>query len=569
MTVTLSQDMRKVVLDILRTLGSPKALECASHIEANRWRELTEMSVVPGDYSTSEAYFADAQAVDLLRKMPGLPTGINTRLAAEETFLDCEIQNKKTNERLSHYRMVLDYPLHDDDRSDPILDVIREIRKTIKHILGPIQRSDITSGMSITGGSTYSHKGKFGSLLPSKLSALPEMTNPDLVIFTKLEETMWFRIHHSILFESGPCLKTNYTLVRGNRFGTVPKDSKKDRGIAVEPTLNLYFQKGIGAAIRQRLQRKLGLLLVPKNETFDEMGTNDDTSPYLEAQTKHRVLAQQASRDGKTATIDLSNASDLICYELVCLLMPEDWFSALSLGRSPRTLFRRKWHVLEKFSSMGNAFTFELETLIFYAITSTIAKLKRVDTSSISVYGDDILLPSECFEDVCAALRFFGMTPNPKKSFATGPFRESCGGDYFKGADVRPIQFKKDPQGPTDWMVVHNLVVRLSGKHPGCFKPILNFIKGLLPRQVRICAGPVYYGDSVLHSGNRDDYTLRARAGQLRIRCVIPIAGTVPTCRWGGDSATGALILLKGQRNGFQLRDDIRGYRVRWVAFLS
>ena len=90
---------------------------------------------------------------------------------------------------------------------------------------------------------------------------------------------------------------------------------------------------------------------------------------------------------------------------------------------------------------MGNGFTFPLETLIFWALTASACE---GDVDSVSVYGDDIICPRERADDVIDTLTMCGFKINLEKSFVEGPFRESCGCDYYKGIDIRPF-YKKEP----------------------------------------------------------------------------------------------------------------------------
>jgi hypothetical protein len=102
---------------------------------------------------------------------------------------------------------------------------------------------------------------------------------------------------------------------------------------------------------------------------------------------------------------------------------------------------------LSMFSTMGNATTFPLETLIFYALgvaavmpdTYTVHP-EMDEKKAVSVFGDDCILPTEkaqVFIDLC---EYVGFQVNKDKSFyQPGPgFRESCGGDYLRGYDMRP-----------------------------------------------------------------------------------------------------------------------------------
>jgi len=50
-------------------------------------------------------------------------------------------------------------------------------------------------------------------------------------------------------------LSSNFNIVRGSRFLTVPKNAKTDRCIAAEPTGNSFLQQGVHSYMRRRLRR--------------------------------------------------------------------------------------------------------------------------------------------------------------------------------------------------------------------------------------------------------------------------------------------------------------------------
>jgi hypothetical protein len=191
-------------------------------------------------------------------------------------------------------------------------------------------------------------------------------------------------------------------------------------------------------------------------------------------QTRNQRLAREGSITGLLATGDLKSASDLNALELVRFLVDEDWFSLLSSFRDTRVILGPKQtHVLEKFSTMGNGYTFPLETIIFYALVWA----SSLDRRTISVYGDDIICASSDWPAVAQTLNDVGHVPNLKKSYATGPFRESCGKDYVSGIDVRPYHQKELVSNQT-LFVLHNFYVRnyddeaaalvLTHIHPAC-----------------------------------------------------------------------------------------------------
>lgn len=212
------------------------------------------------------------------------------------------------------------------------------------------------------------------------------------------------------------------------RLGSVPKNAKTRRSIIVEPILNGAFQKGVGKIIRKRLML---------------FGCN------LRDQTRNQKLARKGSIDGELATLDLSNASNTMALMLVFHLMSEDWFNLLDQLRTSQVNFKGNSIDLEMFSSMGNGFTFELESLIFYAIALVVADKVSGETgylinaADVSVYGDDIIIPRRMEREMKLALQLCGFLINKEKSYSVGPFRESCGVDYFLGVNIRPF-YKKD-----------------------------------------------------------------------------------------------------------------------------
>ena len=73
-------------------------------------------------------------------------------------------------------------------------------------------------------------------------------------------------------------------------------------------------------------------------------------------------------------------------------------------------------------SPMGNGFTFELETLLFYALTMAVCG--KGNFVRVSVYGDDIICPTEHAQAVTSILVEAGFQLNLGKSFSSGPFQK-------------------------------------------------------------------------------------------------------------------------------------------------
>lgn len=227
-------------------------------------------------------------------------------------------------------------------------------------------------------------------------------------------------------------------VVDGNRVLCVPKSYKVHRVIAAEPSGNMFFQKGIGLALRRRLKA---------------IGVD------LRSQTMNRDFAYFGSVTGAVATIDLSMASDTVSKGIVDWAIPPDWVEAMGYCRSPFGKLPDGSKVLyRKWSSMGNAYTFELETMLFYGIARACAVLSGCDERFVTCYGDDIIAPSRAGDLLIRTLRRCGFVPNEKKSFVSGPFRESCGSHYLSGQDVTPFYIRSQPRKLTElFLLVNNL----------------------------------------------------------------------------------------------------------------
>jgi hypothetical protein len=232
----------------------------------------------------------------------------------------------------------------------------------------------------------------------------------------------------------------------GNKVITVPKDATENRTIAIEPGLNLWFQLAVGEMIKKRLLR-CGVDLRYQSDHPKGGKTNQS-------------LAYHSSKTGVNATIDFSSASDSIStgvirelflntviYDGEEVVLPT-WHSVMDSCRSHYGLqggTQRKW---EKFSSMGNGFTFPLESLLFYAVASCCVDHYASMTGhkpegEVSVYGDDVIIPVVCLDTFSLMSDFYGFTINAKKSHYSSQFRESCGGHFYRGADVKPVFLKE------------------------------------------------------------------------------------------------------------------------------
>lgn len=292
--------------------------------------------------------------------------------------------------------------------------------------------------------------------------------------------------------------KVRTRLVHYNKITTVPKTVLVDRTIAVEPLWNGYLQKGVDEVLRHRLKR-IGI--------------------DLRDQTRNQDLARQGSIPGQAdpyVTIDLSNASDSISTSLVKRILPPEWFSFLNSIRSPAYMLPNEngeTRTYEKFVSMGNGFCFPLETLIFASVCRLYAKPK-----DFSVYGDDIICRQSVARKVLKVLWRIGFRHNVKKTFLEGPFRESCGADWYEGRNIRPVTLDDPLNSLSEIIKFYNL----SRRHPLSdvrFSSVREYLETLVPRELFMCRpyqGNIYaafeveldkFQSSVFALWNRETYS--------------------------------------------------------------
>lgn len=228
---------------------------------------------------------------------------------------------------------------------------------------------------------------------------------------------------------------------RVSRLQFVPKTYKKLRSISMEPASLMFFQQGTKDNLYRYIDRNLRWCI------------------DLRHQERNREYARLGSATGAYCTIDLSAASDSVGYDLVSTLFrgTKLWPELLGL-RSFYTELPDGTHVrLKKYAPMGSALCFPVECLIFAAVCEHVARVARAlgaTPSDFSVYGDDICCPTYMYDGVVLVLNSLGFTVNSDKSFMSGPYRESCGKEYYAGRDISCIKYRSwDPcrMQPSDY----------------------------------------------------------------------------------------------------------------------
>lgn len=226
-----------------------------------------------------------------------------------------------------------------------------------------------------------------------------------------------------------PYTENKYGLMQINaaRIVTVPKSYKSARIIAEEESYRQYENTAVYKGI---------LRCMKKSKCYPQF--------CIEDQEMNRSKCLQASIDLKFATIDLSHASDCVSKALVKSVFPDNVLAALSL--LPNTALytvkgKEKSAPLQMAATAGSVLTFCIETLVFWSIARTAKGLFESLCSEkipdVSVYGDDIIVPTQIAELTIDLLERLGFMVNREKSFyGQFPYRETCGAEYFNGYDV-------------------------------------------------------------------------------------------------------------------------------------
>lgn len=446
-------------LTVLRSL--PSTSTGNSVIEAlstEKWERLWN-GEIPFPDAQLDSFPIEYFAYNLLRKYPF--RGVDRKAVALSAFADAEASCHDANTRiLTLFRNHGFFCECGKCLSGSPF--IQRAREKIEKLLGPFCWNQAAGGFSHGPGATTRLKNEEGDVY-YKFSGKPETTLFNLPAASAAVRSipLWYedrKINSADVPDSFPdfdgetytndseeellaakrqydldrmawiARKGGFSVVPGSKITTVPKNAKTDRTIAIEPCMNMYVQKGIGRLIRGRL-RRVGIDL-------NDQGLNQE-------------LAKVAERDG-LATVDLSAASDTVSYELVKLLLPDDWFMALERCRSPRYVLGREIKTFAKYSTMGNGYTFELESLLFWAITSCAIEASFVADKRIGIYGDDIICHSLAVPVLKLWLGVLGFKLNMDKSFVDGPFRESCGKHFWRGSEVTPIYVDDEVVSPRE-----------------------------------------------------------------------------------------------------------------------
>jgi len=264
---------------------------------------------------------------------------------------------------------------------------------------------------------------------PDRLDRIFPMADFACANYATWEESVLYRVSEAETRKEYPA-----------KLCAVPKSLSAPRLIAAEPTSLQWCQQGI----RDHLYSRVSRSVIGNFVDFGRQELNGE-------------LALEASHSGSHCTIDLSSASDRIsCWHVERLFRRAP--SLLAACRATRSVYIEqdicrytpRFLRLRKYSTMGNATTFPVQSLFFLAIVLgsvfytrgwevCTKSFKDLGNRGVRVFGDDLIVPDDCAGPTVDALTAFGMKVNTHKTFLTGKFRESCGVDAYDGQDVTTV----------------------------------------------------------------------------------------------------------------------------------
>jgi len=297
------------------------------------------------------------------------------------------------------------------------------------------------------------------------------------------------RLYRSAIASTG--LWANAEMARHTRFGEqlvvggklffVPKTTDISRTCCTEANVDMLIQKAVGAHLERCLVGFYGIRL--------------DTQPDI-----NRALCRTGSANGAYGTIDLVSASDSISVELIRLCPIPPFMRAVIRESAGDKAVLPDGSIINKgmISTMGNGFTFPLQTIIFASVVRAVYIAMGLPMRcplgrpNFGVFGDDIVVDRKAYYGVISFLQVLGFEVNDQKSFNTGSFRESCGHDYFSGYQIRGV-YIRSLETHQDVASAFNRLARWSARHDVRLDRTLALLRAWLPDRLPLV--PPCHGD--------------------------------------------------------------------------
>lgn len=315
---------------------------------------------------------------------------------------------------------------HDLDRKmdcDPILLMSSSLIRTL------------FEGIDLASLRPKNGPGVVSDMNHSDKTELPFSPSP---LYSRYSDLFWFNPSH---FSSD--LDRHPTFDNFSLFGDfskakvilVPKDSRGPRLISCEPRDHQYIQQGLMSKIVEVIENHA--------ITSGQVNFSD--------QTINQELARRASLDQSFSTLDLKDASDrntLSLFNHLFRSLPELRDLILHCRTSKTDLPNGTSVKMRKFAPMGSALCFPIMAITLYTLMLVALVGIGVDfasaSSSIFVYGDDIVVPTQYASYLIKVLERYLFKVNTDKSFVNSRFCESCGKDYFDGVDVSTVKLRRN-----------------------------------------------------------------------------------------------------------------------------
>lgn len=373
---------------------------------------------------------------EVVRKFPGFDLGVDTRKAAMTSFFEDEQLNAETNHRL--HTLPLENP--------GVGQIISSASRKVARVLGRWSWDRFEEGLRYGPGATTSLK-RDTSGIRWKLQLTPHCSSSALPLWKAVLLTRPFWADWQVSRETN---EGSWRVHDCDQLLVVPKNALTGRTIGKGPDANVMMQLAVGYCLRRKLY-------------MAGVNLNDQTI------NQRRALAGSVS--ASYATVDLKSASNSVTTALVWQMVGNHshdfvdprWYLVMDALRTERVMLGGKSvHVYQLFSCMGNGFTFELESLLFWALARATCEFLGIDPD-VTVYGDDLVVPNDAVDLMEEVFGWCGLRFNRNKTFSNkeGPlFRESCGKCYYNGVDVTAFYVDKPITTASDIFVLANNIKR-------------------------------------------------------------------------------------------------------------
>ena len=417
---------------------------------------------------------------------------------------------RAVNSRVSEWGLKL-------NNVQPDWELLGMLKAELKEFLDPSNDGPIYSDYQLMFELGYAGPGAsleangcdfYTKMFSSRLTATEGISD---VWSTLVERNPQFRLAFSDASKAFP-----HKVVDHSKLTFVNKNQDVARTICVEPSVNMWMQLGMGSILHRRLRRVYGI--------------DFEIQPEV-----NRRMARLGSLLDHTVTIDLESASDSLGLRMMDEVFPKAFMGMLHRLRSPRCRLPDGSLVeLGMVSTMGNGFTFPLQTLLFAASCVVVCRYLDIpciskgpcELRNMSVFGDDIIIDNRASRLLMHLLEMLGFVVNRNKTFVEGPFRESCGVDWFLGQDVRPV-YLKSLRSLQDCFVAINRLILWSAKTGVSLRHTVSYVLQCFPG-ARRCLVPPDEGDDCGIKVPRElcdwsSRTVRGSFGLLRYVKSIPV----------------------------------------------